>query len=77
MKPGAKIPSPSPFGQPTHSLIFVRTTCSISVKTGAISYVNLLTDGESNESISKQVEFYTQYPAPVKHTQGSITDEKE
>ena len=39
--PGAKIPSPSPLGQPTSSRILVRTMSSISVNTGAISYVNL------------------------------------
>lgn len=35
--PGEKIPSPSPSGQPTISLIFFRVSCSMSTKTGAIS----------------------------------------
>lgn len=35
--PGENNPSPSPFGQPTISLIFLSVSCSISTKTGAIS----------------------------------------
>lgn len=37
VSPGEKIPSPSPSGQPTISLIFFRVSCSIRTKTGAIS----------------------------------------
>ena len=37
--PGARMESPS--GNPMISLIFLRTTCSIKMKIGAISYVNL------------------------------------
>ena len=39
--PGAKMPSPWPSVQPMSCLILVKMTSSMSVNTGAISYVNL------------------------------------
>jgi len=41
IRPGANMPSPVSAGHPMTDLMRSRTTCSIRVKTGATSYVNL------------------------------------
>ena len=58
--PGAKILSPSV--NPMISLILARHACSIKIKTGAISYVNILVfdaavnHSPANETISRPVD---------------------